>query len=96
MGYGQVMICGGTESSIHPLALAGFARARSVVTDSEFNSNPTKASRPFDKSRNGFVLSEGCGILVLETLSHALEEELHLIKFMGKFLGMVFLVMRII
>ena len=42
MGYGQVMICGGTESSIHPLALAGFARARSVVTDSEFNSNPTK------------------------------------------------------
>ena len=87
MGYGQVMICGGTESSIHPLALAGFARARSVVTDSEFNSNPTKASRPFDKSRNGFVLSEGCGILVLETLSHALERGVTPDQIYGEILG---------
>ncbi|RCK57813.1 putative 3-oxoacyl-[acyl-carrier-protein] synthase, mitochondrial [Candida viswanathii] len=69
LGYSDVMICGGTESSIHPLALAGFARARSVVTD--FNDDPTKASRPFDKSRNGFVLSEGSGIVILETLEHA-------------------------
>ncbi|ABN68392.2 3-oxoacyl-[acyl-carrier-protein]- synthase [Scheffersomyces stipitis CBS 6054] len=68
--YADVMICGGTESSIHPLALAGFARARSVVTD--FNDDPQAASRPFDGSRNGFVLSEGCGIVILERLDHAL------------------------
>lgn len=67
--YADVMICGGTEASIHPLALAGFARARSVVT--EFAENPQAASRPFDASRSGFVLSEGCGILVLEKLEHA-------------------------
>ncbi|KAG7660507.1 CEM1 [[Candida] subhashii] len=68
--YADVMVCGGTESSIHPLALSGFARARSVVTD--FNDEPTKASRPFDANRNGFVLSEGAGILVIEKLEHAL------------------------
>ncbi|KAI5960972.1 CEM1 [Candida pseudojiufengensis] len=70
LNYADLMICGGSESSIHPLALAGFARARSVVTD--FNDEPTKASRPFDKNRNGFVLSEGCGIMILEKLDHAL------------------------
>ena len=68
--YADVMVCGGTESSIHPLALAGFARARSVTTD--FNDDPTSASRPFDAKRNGFVLSEGAGILILEKLDHAL------------------------
>lgn len=67
--YADVMICGGTEASLHPLALAGFARARSVATD--FADNPTAASRPFDAQRNGFVLGEGCGILVLEKLEHA-------------------------
>lgn len=85
MDYADVMVCGGTESSIHPLALAGFARARSVVTD--FNDTPENASRPFDKDRNGFVLSEGCGILILEKLEHALargvgEEEIY-----GEILG---------
>ncbi|KAM9914097.1 hypothetical protein OXX69_000945 [Metschnikowia pulcherrima] len=68
--YADVMVCGGTEASLHPLALAGFARARSVVTD--FEDTPESASRPFDKDRNGFVLSEGCGILILEKLEHAL------------------------
>ncbi|ODV77064.1 3-oxoacyl-synthase [Suhomyces tanzawaensis NRRL Y-17324] len=68
-GYADIMVCGGTESSIHPLALAGFARARSVVTD--FNDDPEGASRPFDARRNGFVLSEGCGIMILESLDHA-------------------------
>lgn len=68
--YADVMVCGGTESSIHPLALAGFARARSVTTD--FNDEPQHASRPFDGKRNGFVLSEGAGILILEKLDHAL------------------------
>ncbi|EGW31406.1 3-oxoacyl-synthase [Spathaspora passalidarum NRRL Y-27907] len=70
MDYADVMVCGGAEASIHPLALAGFARARSVTTD--FNDDPTSASRPFDKSRSGFVLGEGCGILILEKLDHAL------------------------
>lgn len=73
-GYAEVMVAGGTEASIHPLALAGFARARSVVTS--FNDEPVKASRPFDKDRNGFVLSEGCGILILESLDHALRRGL--------------------
>lgn len=68
--YADVMVCGGTESSIHPLALSGFARARSVATDS--NEDPTGASRPFDSKRNGFVLSEGSGVLILERLDHAL------------------------
>lgn len=67
--YADVMICGGTEASLHPLALAGFARARSVA--SEFEEQPQAASRPFDGQRNGFVLGEGCGILVLEKLDHA-------------------------
>lgn len=69
-GYADVMVCGGTEASPHPLALAGFARARSVVT--EFLDEPEAASRPFDGRRSGFVLGEGCGILVVEKLDHAL------------------------
>lgn len=68
--YADVMVCGGTEASLHPLALAGFARARSVATG--FENEPEAASRPFDGDRSGFVLSEGCGILVLERLDHAL------------------------
>ena len=64
------MVAGATESLVHPLALAGFARARSVVTN--YNDEPEKASRPFDGARNGFVLGEGCGILMIESLEHAL------------------------
>lgn len=67
--YADVMVCGGTEASLHPLALAGFARARSVAT--EFEDEPQAASRPFDSQRSGFVLGEGCGILILEKLDHA-------------------------
>ncbi|KAI5952565.1 CEM1 [Candida jiufengensis] len=85
LNYADVMICGGTESSIHPLALSGFARARSVVTD--FNDEPTKASRPFDKERNGFVLSEGCGIMILEKLDHALKRGLTKDDIYGEVLG---------
>lgn len=70
-GYADVMISGSTEASVHPLALAGFARARSVV--GSFNDDPQSASRPFDTDRNGFVLSEGSGILVVESLEHALD-----------------------
>lgn len=65
-GYADVMIAGATEAISHPLGLAGFARARSLCTD--FNDEPTKASRPFDRDRAGFVLGEGSGILTLEKL----------------------------
>lgn len=68
-GYAQAMICGGTESAVTPLTLAGFASARAMSTN---NDDPEHASRPFDKDRDGFVLGEGCGILVLESLDHAL------------------------
>ena len=69
-GYAKVMISGSSELSIHPLALGGFARAKSVVTS--YNDSPELASRPFDKDRCGFVLGEGCGVLVVESLDHAL------------------------
>ncbi|CCE78075.1 Piso0_000688 [Millerozyma farinosa CBS 7064] len=72
--YAKVMVAGGTEASIHPLGLAAFSRARSVTT--KFNDEPEKASRPFDKDRDGFVLAEGCGIVVLEELEHALSRGL--------------------
>ncbi|MGB3294365.1 MAG: beta-ketoacyl-ACP synthase II [Phormidesmis sp.] len=68
-GYAQAMICGGTESAVTPLTFAGFSSARAMSTR---NDDPTHASRPFDRDRDGFVLGEGCGILILEELDHAL------------------------
>jgi 3-oxoacyl-[acyl-carrier-protein] synthase II len=68
--YADVIVCGASEASVHPLALGGFARAKSVTTG--HSDDPASASRPFDKNRSGFVLGEGCGILVLEELQHAL------------------------
>ena len=63
-GEADVMIAGGAESCIHPLAIGGFARSRSLVTD--FNDTPERSSRPFDKDRAGFVVGEGAACLVLE------------------------------
>jgi 3-oxoacyl-[acyl-carrier-protein] synthase II len=68
LGKADVMICGGAESAITPLGVAGFASAKAL---SFRNDDPAGASRPFDKTRDGFVIGEGSGILVLESLAHA-------------------------
>ncbi|HAH19620.1 MAG TPA: beta-ketoacyl-[acyl-carrier-protein] synthase II [Candidatus Omnitrophica bacterium] len=67
-GDAEVMICGGTESAITYLGLGGFCALKGLSTR---NDQPQKASRPFDRERDGFVMAEGCGIVVLETLEHA-------------------------
>jgi 3-oxoacyl-[acyl-carrier-protein] synthase II len=68
LGLADAMVCGGAESAITPLGVAGFASAKAL---SFRNDDPATASRPFDAERNGFVIGEGAGILVLESLDHA-------------------------
>ena len=68
LGKADAMICGGAESAITPLGVAGFASAKAL---SFRNDDPFTASRPFDAERDGFVIGEGAGLLVLETLAHA-------------------------
>jgi 3-oxoacyl-[acyl-carrier-protein] synthase II len=67
-GEAQAMICGGTEAAVTPLGVAGFASAKALSTR---NDDPEHASRPFDRDRDGFVIGEGSGILILESLEHA-------------------------
>lgn len=68
-GEAEVVVCGGAEGSVDPISIGGFAAARALCT--AYNDEPAKASRPFDQSRAGFVLSEGAAVLVIEKLSHA-------------------------
>jgi len=67
-GAAEVMICGGTEATITPMGVGGFAAMRALSTR---NDDPSHASRPFDLNRDGFVVGEGAGILILESLEHA-------------------------
>ncbi|GBF65222.1 3-oxoacyl-[acyl-carrier-protein] synthase [Trichophyton mentagrophytes] len=75
-GDADVMVAGGAESCIHPLAIGSFARCRSLATG--FNDNPDRASRPFDRDRQGFVVAEGAAIVVLEELEHAISRNAHI------------------
>jgi beta-ketoacyl-acyl-carrier-protein synthase II len=75
-GVADTVITGGAEGLIHVAAIAGFARMRALST--AYNDEPERASRPFDKDRDGFVLSEGAGIMVLERLDKALDRGAHI------------------
>jgi 3-oxoacyl-[acyl-carrier-protein] synthase II len=69
-GEADIAVCGGAEACINVVSLGGFAAARSLSTG--FNDQPAAASRPFDRARDGFVMGEGAGLLVIEALDHAL------------------------
>jgi 3-oxoacyl-[acyl-carrier-protein] synthase II len=74
-GDADVMVAGGTESCITPTGVGGFCALKALSTR---NHEPQKASRPFDRERDGFVIAEGCGIVVLETLEHAKKRNAHI------------------
>jgi len=71
-GYADRMVAGGVEAAVTPLAVAGFNAMRALSTK---NDDPEKASRPFDRKRDGFVIGEGCGLVVLEELAAALKRD---------------------
>jgi 3-oxoacyl-[acyl-carrier-protein] synthase II len=81
LGKANVFICGGSEASIHPAGVGGFNALKALSTN---NDNPHKASRPFDTKRDGFVLGEGAGALVLEDYEHALARNA---KIYGEIIG---------
>jgi 3-oxoacyl-[acyl-carrier-protein] synthase II len=70
LGKANLFVCGGSEASIHPTGVGGFNALRALSTNNE---NPSKASRPFDAGRDGFVLGEGAGALILENYDHAIQ-----------------------
>jgi len=74
-GDADAMICGGAESAITPMSIAGFAAMRALSTR---NDEPERASRPFDRDRDGFVVGEGAGIIILEELEHARQRGAHI------------------
>lgn len=80
-GYADAIIAGGAESPINPLAFAGFSNMNAMSTNNE---NPAQACRPFDKLRDGFVMSEGAGILFLEEMEHAKKRNA---KILGEIVG---------
>ena len=75
-GDADVMVAGGTEASISPAAVAGFCSMKALCTSS--NDEPQRASRPFDKNRSGFVMAEGSGVVILESLEHAEKRGAHI------------------
>ncbi len=81
IGRTEIMITGGTEAALSSLAMSGFNQMRAL---SRRNSNPEKASRPFDRDRDGFVMAEGAGIMILEELNHALARNA---KIYGELIG---------
>ncbi|MCX7725574.1 MAG: beta-ketoacyl-ACP synthase II [Chitinispirillaceae bacterium] len=80
-GMADVVVCGGTEAAITPLSFAGFCSMKALSTRNE---NPKKASSPFDKKRDGFVMGEGSGIIILESLDHAIKRNA---KIYGEMVG---------
>ena len=74
-GEADIAVCGGAEAAIDRVSLAGFAAARAL--SSAYNETPERASRPFDSGRDGFVMGEGAGLLVIESLDHALARGAH-------------------